>query len=700
MTQSTVIPCLRYRDAPAAIQWLGEVLGFEPQLVVPGPGKTIAHAQLRPGRRHADGGVGGGYRIRQVHSATRRAGRGADFRDLRRRGRRRRRIRAGSSARVAGADSDQGRRVRRAGIYVRRSRGACVERGDVRSVGRLNFTTTARRARRSERRTADCVISRIGSRGRSPRLFMSSSCPSCRRGESFPSRNHYIRQCRVRRNSLPRRRFRARPYHNRAASRKIGELLGHRALGGTTHLVRGLAVGRGARLRRPSVPSHLVLSKEPSRVASLFVIQGRDQGIAIPSGRVGPLDRPHPRPFHSAARHRGVAQSRRARPPRRHLRRSATWAAPTARSSTAGWSTERELISGDQVQVGRSTLLYTGFNEERLEDLAGKVDIVPRAGDRRRLADRRLAQPDRRQRMADARRPRLVAPLAQPGPQQPADHVSHGAGGEPHDGHRPAAGPHHGDDLRLGRRRPRLHHAQGSRDGQADAQGAPPPPRPAQRREDLDQQDDSRLRRRAERRRAHQQRPRRLALGPGPEHRQPRRPRGDLRADAGALRGGRRHLHRHGRHAAEDARRQGRQPVHRGAPAADDRHRPPGGAGGRGHVLLQGAGAGGTPGGHRPDDRLAVASHQEHPARRPRRQLPHRAGPRRSRRRRRERRRAPIPRQPPRRPSTRSAKAGRIVERNQERISSLVLDMLTFSKEREPDPRPSDLNQVAAEVST
>jgi two-component system, NtrC family, sensor kinase len=39
-----------------------------------------------------------------------------------------------------------------------------------------------------------------------------------------------------------------------------------------------------------------------------------------------------------------------------------------------------------------------------------------------------------------------------------------------------------------------------------------------------------------------------------------------------------------------------------------------------------------------------------------------------------------------------------IVERNQERISTLVLDMLTFSKEREPDPRPSDLNQVIAEV--
>jgi two-component system NtrC family sensor kinase len=39
-----------------------------------------------------------------------------------------------------------------------------------------------------------------------------------------------------------------------------------------------------------------------------------------------------------------------------------------------------------------------------------------------------------------------------------------------------------------------------------------------------------------------------------------------------------------------------------------------------------------------------------------------------------------------------------IVDRNQERISTLVLDMLTFSKEREPDPRPADLNQVASEV--
>ena len=39
-----------------------------------------------------------------------------------------------------------------------------------------------------------------------------------------------------------------------------------------------------------------------------------------------------------------------------------------------------------------------------------------------------------------------------------------------------------------------------------------------------------------------------------------------------------------------------------------------------------------------------------------------------------------------------------IVEKNQNKISTLVMDMLTFSKEREPEPVPSDLNQVVGEV--
>jgi len=43
-------------------------------------------------------------------------------------------------------------------------------------------------------------------------------------------------------------------------------------------------------------------------------------------------------------------------------------------------------------------------------------------------------------------------------------------------------------------------------------------------------------------------------------------------------------------------------------------------------------------------------------------------------------------------------KGWKIVEKNQNKISSLVLDMLTFSKEREPDLVPSDLNQVVGDV--
>jgi uncharacterized glyoxalase superfamily protein PhnB len=45
-TTATVIPCLRYRDAPAAIEWLSRAFGFEKQLIVPGAEGTIAHAQL------------------------------------------------------------------------------------------------------------------------------------------------------------------------------------------------------------------------------------------------------------------------------------------------------------------------------------------------------------------------------------------------------------------------------------------------------------------------------------------------------------------------------------------------------------------------------------------------------------------------------------------------------------------------------
>ena len=45
-TTATIIPGLRYQDAPAAIEWLCRAFGFEKHLVVPGENGTIAHAQL------------------------------------------------------------------------------------------------------------------------------------------------------------------------------------------------------------------------------------------------------------------------------------------------------------------------------------------------------------------------------------------------------------------------------------------------------------------------------------------------------------------------------------------------------------------------------------------------------------------------------------------------------------------------------
>ena len=42
----TFSPCLYYRDARAAIAWLGRAFGFESSLEVPGPDGTIVHAEM------------------------------------------------------------------------------------------------------------------------------------------------------------------------------------------------------------------------------------------------------------------------------------------------------------------------------------------------------------------------------------------------------------------------------------------------------------------------------------------------------------------------------------------------------------------------------------------------------------------------------------------------------------------------------
>ena len=45
-SRTPIIPCLRYRDAAAAIDWLCSTFGFERQAVHSGPDGSIVHAQL------------------------------------------------------------------------------------------------------------------------------------------------------------------------------------------------------------------------------------------------------------------------------------------------------------------------------------------------------------------------------------------------------------------------------------------------------------------------------------------------------------------------------------------------------------------------------------------------------------------------------------------------------------------------------
>jgi uncharacterized glyoxalase superfamily protein PhnB len=48
-SHSSIIPALRYRNAPAAIDWLCQVLGFERHAVYEGENGTIGHAELTIG---------------------------------------------------------------------------------------------------------------------------------------------------------------------------------------------------------------------------------------------------------------------------------------------------------------------------------------------------------------------------------------------------------------------------------------------------------------------------------------------------------------------------------------------------------------------------------------------------------------------------------------------------------------------------
>jgi uncharacterized glyoxalase superfamily protein PhnB len=67
-----IYPALRYRDAPAAIDFLERAFGFERHAVHEGPRGTVAHAELR----HGDGMVMLGSDGEDAGPFRRRAGQG------------------------------------------------------------------------------------------------------------------------------------------------------------------------------------------------------------------------------------------------------------------------------------------------------------------------------------------------------------------------------------------------------------------------------------------------------------------------------------------------------------------------------------------------------------------------------------------------------------------------------------------------
>ena len=46
MSQPNIFPCLFYRDAPAAMEWLARAFGFVKRMAVPGENGAIAHAEM------------------------------------------------------------------------------------------------------------------------------------------------------------------------------------------------------------------------------------------------------------------------------------------------------------------------------------------------------------------------------------------------------------------------------------------------------------------------------------------------------------------------------------------------------------------------------------------------------------------------------------------------------------------------------
>ena len=298
-------------------------------------------------------------------------------------------------------------------------------------------------------------------------------------------------------------------------------------------------------------------------MASLFVIQGRDQGSRFQlEDAVHSIGRTH---THSVRLHDTEVSRNHAE----LIRKGNSYAVRDLGSSNGTFVngklvSEQELTSGDQVQVGRSLLLYTGFLDDRLEDAAGQVDIVPLAGG---AAD-------------DGSR--IVASLGQTGGSEWLMPDARGssnpwlarARSNLQIMYRTALAVSHTMDIDqlLARIMDMIFDWVEADRGcimLKDLETGKLTPKVRRHRRGVRTEEKISISKtildyvvEAKRGRPHQQRPRRLALGSRSEHRQPRRPRSDLRADAGTLRSRRRHLHRYGRNAAEDARRQGRQSVH------------------------------------------------------------------------------------------------------------------------------------------
>jgi signal transduction histidine kinase len=113
-------------------------------------------------------------------------------------------------------------------------------------------------------------------------------------------------------------------------------------------------------------------------VPSLFVIRGRDQGTRFqleePVHTVGRTQSNSVR-LHDTEVSREHAEL---------VRRGDGYVLRDLSSSNGTYvngqpTSERELVSGDQLQFGRSMLLYTGFVENAYENIADQIDIIPRA---------------------------------------------------------------------------------------------------------------------------------------------------------------------------------------------------------------------------------------------------------------------------------------------------------------------------------